>query len=267
MIWAGIRTVLGVSASVLVILFCASFAVTTIVEGDDSGTPAPSGGAEWEDYPATAWNDADAVLDDAGEEAVIARSDDLMDDIRAAVSAEFDIEWATDGANAPSTVDNGYGGQSMLRTWRGERWLGVIEARDAGARQRIQEILQRVGAEHGADEFVLSNDRDATGTQLAQEFGASDRADQAYWQSTLSGGPHRTHAVFAEVYDGSYPTADGYLGWTPRDSDGGAADPSTPTIWVSIVPSAYDLLPQGDRDEYEERLADYAGLEQPDGEF
>ena len=267
MIWAGIRTVLGVSASVLVILFCASFAVTTIVEGDTSGSAAPAAGSHWEDYPATAWNDADAVLDDPGEEATIAASHELTDDILAAVSAEFDIEWTASGSNPPSTVDNGYGGPSMLSTWRGDRWVGEIHARDAGARERIQAILQRVGAEHGADDFTLSNDRDASGTQLAQEFGASDLDDQAYWQSTLSGGPHRTHTVFAEVYDSSYPTGPDYLGWTPHDSDGGAADPSTPTIWVAIAASAYDLLPEGDRDEYEERLADYAGLEKPDGEF
>ena len=267
MIWAGIRTVLGVTASVLVILFCGSFAVTTIVEGDTSSSAAPAGGAEWEDYPATAWNDADAVLDDPGEEATIAASDELMDDILAAVSAEFDIEWTSSAASPPSTVDNGYGGASMLRTWRGERWLGEIDGKDAGARERIQEIIERVGAEHGADDFVLSNDRDESDSQLAEDFGASDRDDQAYWQSVLSGGPHRTHEVFAEVFDSAYPTGPGYIGWTPRDSEGRPADPSTPTIRVSIVPSAYDLLPERDRAGYEERLEAYAGLEKPEGEF
>lgn len=267
MIGASIRTVLGVSLSALVILFGAAFAVTAIVQGAMYGAETPAAGAEWADYPATAWSDADAVLDDPSEEETLAASAELTEDIRTAISAEFDVDWSADESNAPSATRNGYGNDSLLHTWSGERWRGEIPGRDAGARERIQEIVEEVGAQHGADEFQLSNDRDETGAQLAEDFGSADRDAQAYWQSLLDGGPHRTHSIFTQVYDSAYPTGSDYLGWTPRDSFGEPVDASTPTISISLGSSAYDLLPAGDRAEYEERLAAYAGLDKPAGQY
>jgi len=266
-IWAGIRTVLGVSASVLVILFSGAFAVTALVQGPLYGAGTPAAGAEWSDYPGIAWIDSEAVLDEPSEEETIAASAELNRHIREAISEEFDVDWSTGDSGPPTATSSGYGTDSMLHNWTGERWRGEISAVDAGARERIQEIVEQTGAQHGADEYTLYNDLEATDKQRAEQYGAADRDRQANWQAGLNGGPHPTHSIFAEVYDNSYPTAPDYTGWVPRDSSGEPISASEPTIYIALMSSANRLLPDGDRAEYEERLAPYAGLQKPDGEY
>lgn len=274
---AGIRTVLGVAVSVLVIAFCTWFAVVAIAEGEDysfgqeaaadGGADAPVGDADWAAYPGTAWIDSEAVLGKPGEQELEAASDDLVADVRAAVSNEYDIVWTPAGTNPGSTVENGYGGESLLGYWRGERWTGELVDPDADARERIHEIIEEVGAEHGVDDFALSNDRDASSIDHANNYGSDDRDEQAYWQSMATGGLHPDYTLFAEVYDSSFPTGPGYFGWTPRQADGSSIEGAEPTLYVSLLPSAFGTLADGDRAEYEERLAHYAGLEKPEGEY
>jgi hypothetical protein len=265
--WAGIRTVLGVSASVLVIVFCASFAVTAIAQGQMYGAGTPADGADWSDYPGTAWIDAQAVLDDPSEEETIAASAELNRDIRDAVAAEFDVDWSAGEPGPPTVTGNGYGEDSMLHNWSGEQWRGVITGAGAGAGERIQEIVDEVGAEHGADDYTLYNDLEATDKQRAELYGAAEPDGQATWEGALDGGPHPTHSIFARVHDTSLSTVPGYTGWIPRDSSGTPVDTSAPAVYISLSSSANRLLPGDDRAEYEERLADYAGLEKPEGEY
>jgi len=266
---ARIGTVLGVAASALVILFCAWFGVTTILEatGRSAAVAARSDGVDWSAYPGSAWSDADAALDAPSEEELTAASAALTAEIRDAISAEFDVEWTPVEANPSSVSENGYGGDSLLHHWRGERFRGEVPLPDADARERVQQIIEEVGAEHGVERFSLSNDRDNDYDDPAREFGSVERESQAYWQSLSEGGPHPAYSLFAEVYDSSFPTAGDYSGWTPRTVDGAPIDGEAPTLYISYLPSAVGVLSDDVRAEYEERLAGYAGLEKPDGEF
>jgi hypothetical protein len=267
---ARIRTALGVAGSVLVIGFSGWLALSSLAgPADPAADPsdAAAAAADWAAYPGTAWADADVVAGAPGLEATIAASDAMTAEIRAAVSAEYDVTWWQFGGSEPDVQQNGYGRDSLLQNWYAPQWRGDIEATDAGARERILAIVERVAGRYDAEAFSVSNEREIPAADAVEYYGAAEPDDQPYWASSVSGGPHPSYSLLAEVYDNSLPADGGYIGWRPYDQDGDRVDPSTPMISIALLASGIGLLPEDDSAEFAERLAPYAGLVKPQGEY
>lgn len=111
-------------------------------------------GLDWAQYPAHANVSVDSVVSGRGESAMVAHGDELLEEVRSAISAKFAIE-AWDDRYPEKWVPfggNGYGGSSMLvgyvsPIWEGaadispSEWASVIEVvRDIADRDGMTEM-------------------------------------------------------------------------------------------------------------------------------
>jgi hypothetical protein len=104
------------------------------------GRRAHGRGPDWSAYPGLVMGDADAVLDGARLDDVLARNDRVLSRVRRALEAEFGVHWwvNTDTENLEPQW-NAWAGPSLLQsarsaTWRTTSGLTSIEDRDLAVR-------------------------------------------------------------------------------------------------------------------------------------
>lgn len=86
-------------------------------------------GLDWADYPAHANVSAESVISGPGASASVAKGDALLEEVRAALSAEFRIEIWDERYPAKWVPfeGNGYGGSSMLAAYTSPIWEGSAD--------------------------------------------------------------------------------------------------------------------------------------------
>jgi hypothetical protein len=232
----------------------------TVVENAD-GTERT---VHWRDYPGVADIDSQEVLDGPSAEEAYAAAEAMVAEMRAAITAEFGLEWADppprDEAFSPfhDNVQNWYGGTSMLTTINAEGSSTTSVPTTWEDKQRLLDIVARIAADHGYSAPVLDTEgAQWTDEDMLRDLGGTTPETQAIVGGSLHGPTGQW--VFFVFQDMS------------KDLDGSIAErlsPSTDAGWplntFSIGYGANGLLHQGDEAEFERRLQPFEGLRPPE---
>lgn len=233
--------------------------VTTVAEADGGKRTV-----YWREYPGIAGLDADDLLDGPSVDEGYAAGTAMVADMRAALTAEFGLEWAPDPnereGNGPffERVANRFGGTSLLTTINAPVSQSTSVPSTWTEKQRVIEIIGDVAANYDFGAPVLVDEIDSTLT-------VEDRIRD--W----GGATPETQVIVSGMVEG--PT--GQWLWfslqdLSNDLDGRFAERLGSSIehgWepntVTIGYGANGLLPDEHREEFERRLEAFRGLTPP----
>ena len=223
---------------------------------DPNPSPAPINPGvvdEWTTYPGSAFEDSAAVLAGPSQEKVVEESEALIEEFTSTLTADLGVEWEQTWTGILDTGSNGYGGDSMLYDYYSPEWIGSVKLDDPTARQQVYDLLTRLSDEAGGEPLLFSNEvyeDDAASSK--EQFGAAKVADQAMWSFYGRDAIASGLSISSRVYDLNFATDPTFTG------DSWFTDATEPgTIYVKIQLSAYGLLAEGDRAEFERLLGPY----------
>ncbi|MFC0678552.1 hypothetical protein ACFFGH_11950 [Lysobacter korlensis] len=232
----------------------------TVVEDEAGGRRT----VYWREYPGVAGVDSRDVLDGPSAEEAYAASEAMTARMRAAITAEFGLEWAPP-ASAEQPFDpfhertqNWYGGESMLTTVNGPTSQTIGVPTDWSDKERMLEIIARIAADYGFSAPTLDADSwDWTEEDRIRDLGGATPEEQVIVAGSMMGPTGQwmffTFQDLSKDVDGRFE----------RD-----LAPSTEHGWqlntFSFGFGANALLPEGDEAEFERRLAPFEGLEPPE---
>lgn len=223
---------------------------------------------DWKDFPASEGSDAEALVDAPDQAELEGPARRLMDDLRAAVEAAAGTPLTAEQAEGtwfgeenwyPET-GNGYGGEPMLTTVNCCR-LASETAPDPERWRAVVDAASRVAEEAGLGPFVLEHESAAM-------------AADPVWRAE-----HREH--YCNVVGGgcwwwSATAYDGYQ-WVDLRIDDASLDPTgdgvdeaeeldLPVASITLEYGA-TVVRTGMKPAYEEALAPFRGLEQPEATY
>ncbi|WP_221584728.1 hypothetical protein [Microbacterium sp. G2-8] len=236
----------------------ATSALVSTVTGDYDGTMTPEE-RERVAYPGIKDMNPDAILSHGSLEQTQQSIDELSQEIRDRLSAEYGVTWVQISEAQARPERNGYGGESMLQryiapTWRTEQ--AVQDPTEKAAMMRtIDEVLYADGAYYSL--YPLNEGGNMDEASLEALYGSADPATQAVWEygtSEIDGdgayGPSPT-LMWAIITDLSNdPTGDF------RAAEEATVDPGEPIEGLDLVFQAPERLSENDVDEFERRIAD-----------
>lgn len=242
----------------IVVVGAPAAAVAAYLISDARGvvtTEADADGGErevhWRDYPGIPELDADEVLAGPSREEGEATGREMLAEIEEALTSELGLAWVpsvvVEDADLPR-AQNYYGGYSLLRVLNiPSRQSTTVPATWAGKEQAIA-IIEEVAARYGFGDLVLDHDRPGMSPEEKEEgFGGSTPETSAIVSGMLTGSTGQW--VWFTLQD------------LALDTEGRFAEYGDTSI--SLMYGANGLLPEGDRAEFERRLAPYLGLERP----
>ncbi len=268
------RTRVAITAAV--VAACAVIAAPVIVIADHVITQSvgattiatAADGSErtiyWRDYPGVAELEVDDILSGPTVDEAYAAGDAMIGEIRAALTAEFGLEWAADptanDGNGPffDHVRNGFGGQSLLTTINAPTSQSTSVPTSWSDKERVIEIIGEVTARYGFDAPVLDYERDTLST------------DEDWMRDAGGATPETMVLVSGGVMGPTGQWVFFTLQDLTRDTDGRISDRlgvATDSGWepntVSLSYGANALLRDENRAEFERRLAPFQGLTPP----
>jgi hypothetical protein len=223
---------------------------------DPDPAPAPVNPGvidQWTTYPGSAFEDSAAVLAGPSQEKVVADSEALITEFTSTLTADLGVEWEQTWTGILDTGSNGYGGDSMLYDYYSPEWIGSVRLDDPTARQQVYDLLTRLSDDAGGEPLLFSNevyeDDDASSKE---QFGAATIADQAMWSFYGRDAITSGLSISSRVYDLNLATDPTFTGdsWFTNATEPGV-------LYVKIQLSAYGLLAEGDRAEFERLLGPY----------
>ncbi|WP_435748529.1 hypothetical protein [Microbacterium sp. PMB16] len=256
-IGVGVVVVAAPAAAYAVMLVSNARGVVTVESGENGDREV-----FWRDYPGIPELEPEDVLAgptlEEGEETGRA----LLEEIEAALAAEFGLEWAPAPAVNEGQVSfpaqNYYGGASMLRVLNVQSRLSTSVPATWDEKERMLAVIADVAANHGYAD--LSFDYEAgymTEADIVESYGGATPEEMVLVSGMLQG-PTGQWIMFS-MQDLSL------------DHDGRFAEQfesSEEHGWlgnsISFTYGANGLLPAADRAEFERRLEPYAGLERPE---
>lgn len=194
------------------------------------------------------------VLAQRSLEEVQADGDALMAEIRERVTAEFGYGWVESGQVSLRNERNGYGGESMLQQYRSTQWTTTEPVRDNERKRAIGAIVDEVLAGRGMYALAPLNEPDSSisSDMIAKLYGSSDVEQQHTWE-WYSGAYPDPLLLYVTVFDPSKdPT-----GGAQAAREAASARTGEPVAGVQLMIVASQLLSESDRDEFEQRIAEY----------
>jgi len=228
------------------------------VDPDPGVTPVPppiNPGVvdQWTTYPGSAFEDSAAVLAGPSQEKVVADSEALITEFTSTLTADLGVEWEQTWTGILDTGSNGYGGDSMLYDYYSPEWIGSVKLDDPTARQQVYDLLTRLSDDAGGEPLLFSNEVYEDDTVSSKEqFGAATISDQAMWSFYGRDAITSGLSISSRVYDLNLATDPTFTGdsWFTNATEPGV-------LYVKIQLSAYGLLAEGDRAEFERLLGPY----------
>lgn len=233
--------------------------VTTTVETVDGGTVE----LRWAEHPGLAGQTVDAVLEGPTLAAGVSDGTALTAELRAALSARFDLEWVdapVDGADDPTfEIDNGWGGPSMLRGVNLPGSQSTSVPVSWPEKQEALAVIGEVTTRHGWSEPYLDEERwPQPRRDRIETTGGATLADQVLVTGGVEGPSGQW--LFFSFQDLSKDDADG----TFADRLSSATEAGWQEDSIVVQYGANGLLPDGDRAEFTRRAAPFVGHPAPE---
>lgn len=212
-------------------------------------------GVNWEEYPGTSMTTEEEVLSAPTLEENAAEGDELLERLTVEL-APYGFEWTVLYPSSVESVDNTYGGTSLLQNYDSDTVFGAAAVTSPAARAEIALIFARVMGEDPDNEIVLSND-EYDAEDSIYYFGSDDRDVQAMWSMWTYQYAFNALEADLDVFDATVPTKDAFYGayWVPEGAEG--------QLFVQFHVSARDQLSLADRDAYLEALKPFEGKTAP----
>lgn len=208
-------------------------------------------------YPGVRELSAREVLSQPSLEEAQAQGERLMADIRSRLSAEFGYTWVSSGGEDIGPERNGYGGESMLRRYVSTVWTTAQAVRGSAQKRRVMAVIQEVLREHGLSGLYALNELDLgiAPEIMAKLYGSTDPERQHTWEYYGDDYPDPLR-FYAMAYDlGNDPTGDFRI---RREAE--HAQTGEPVEGIQLIVFARRVLSENDRDEFIDRMQDYAGF-------
>jgi hypothetical protein len=256
----------AVIAGLVVGLIAVAGVVAAVLAGSgtfDANDPAvgpavdPVVAEHWQSYPGSAFRTPEEVFASPPMDGVIAQGEAFVTEFRTALTEQYGLEWTTLYEPGTERDYNGYGGESLLYRYDSGLWHGVAIIDDPNARAEVEALFVRIAAANGGDGAITFNDFSEDNPDAEQQYGAKTKPQQPLW-SFIESDDASTLGFQADVYDATVPADPAFDGlWRFELTETG-------TLYVTVQATAYALLAEGDRDEFERLLEAYAGQTPPE---
>lgn len=203
---------------------------------------------DWKDYPVHAGNLPEDVLAAPVKEDAEEVSEAILTEIKAALDAEFGLEWVASGESGwYHTQGNGYGGKSMTTTWNSVSWNSKTAPAETVDWERTLAIVSGITNAHGLGPVKLS-----PVAEDPKKYGITDPKELYWWTGTAYADSQWLSLAVVNV---------------DRDSTGEAAKDYAKT---GLPPRSISIdygvttVAQADRAALEAALAPFSGLTRPE---
>ena len=184
------------------------------------------------------------------------QGDELMAEARKRITAKFGYQWVQAGTVDISPERNGYGGESMLKRYTSTTWTTSTPVQDNNRKREIMRIIDQVLLERDMYDLYPLNEVDAgiSPDMIAKLYGSADPERQHTWEyySAAYPDPMRFYALALDL--SKDPT-----GEFRTEREAVSQQTGEPLEGIQLVVIARQVLPEGDRVEYEKRMRDYPG--------
>jgi hypothetical protein len=235
---------------------------------DRAGNGASAGGSGdeehdpiWDTYPGSAYVDAKETLDGPSYEDFVGTSDEMLAEIRTALTAEFGFDWVERQPAETEVDQNGYGGDSMLFEYTAPVWQTTTTVRTFEEKSRVVELIRQVLLRYGIANLDMQNAPSSWREpgELTERYGGETLDTQALWDlhtyNAITGaGDFRTSIVDLTLDSAGTVAKD-------REFDVDYYDMAAEGIELHL--DSYALLKEADRADYLEALKPYADLDKP----
>lgn len=254
----------------LVLLLVVNPATAMAVGGlstDRAGDGSSAGGGNeehdpiWDTYPGSAYVDAKETLDGPSYEDFVGTSDEMLAEIRTALTAEFGFDWVERQPAETEVDQNGYGGDSMLFEYTAPVWQTTTTVRTFEEKSRVVELIRQVLLRYGIANLDMQNAPSSWREpgELTERYGGETLDTQALWDlhtyNAITGaGDFRTSIVDLTLDSAGTVAKD-------REFDVDYSDMAAEGIELHL--DSYALLKEADRADYLEALKPYADLDKP----
>lgn len=214
----------------------------------------------WRDYPGIAGLDPEEVLAGPTLEQGIADGEAMVAEIQEALTAEFGVEWADPPIDELTVMvtENHFGGPSMLHLVNAPTAQTTSVPHSWAQKQRAIAIIGEVTARYGFGAPSLDQDRDPqTDDERVDSFGGATPETQVVVSGIVEGPAGQW--MFFTIQDLALDRTGRFTEQAEQSAEYGWEPDS-----ISFAYGANGLLPAGDRDEFLERLAPFAGYRQPE---
>ncbi|MFK4790786.1 hypothetical protein [Microbacterium sp. ZW T5_56] len=210
----------------------------------------------WERYPGVKGMSTAEIKAQPSLEEVRARTEEVLGAVRERLSADYGVTWVEQPvAEDVSPERNGYGGESMLRTYTSTIWSTNEAITDNALKLQMMHSIDDVLFSYGMSEYYPVNDPSESTIDpsiIEKMFGSTDPDLQAQWEWAAydydTGG-----WFYGDLYDLSKDTTGRFR--TERQADHDRT--GVPMEGLSIMLRAEKLLSEGDVTAFDQRMSEY----------
>lgn len=214
----------------------------------------------WRDYPGVAGVDPQEILQGPTPEEGYAAGQNMVSEIKAALSAELRIEWAQEKEQSGTRVfhepvPNSFGAQSLLTVVNSPVSQSTSVPQAWGDKLRAIRIIGEVSARYGYSAPALDTFDLWSGEDRIRELGGPTPETQVI----VSRGAGPGWAMAVVHIPGPVEGQGGRFEKRLRPADGSFWQPNT----ITLSYGANGLLQDADREEFKKRLEPFKGLTPP----
>ena len=238
--------------------------IPIIVTNSSPPSSTVSDGVDWTRYPGQYDGDAQKTLASPRQEEAVAENTALLAELRAAVDDEIAVSWIEHGSATERSLENSWGGPSLLNEWTSPRWYTTEPISGQKLKQRLVDRVSEVLSEHGFEDPRLVNDPDTSfysPRSIERLYGGSKPATQVVWELKAT-------SVEDEYVDFTFTITDlskDKTGQFAEDAERNAEYLDTPVSSMAMTLTSSGLLAASDAPEFRERAATFEDKEPPRG--
>ncbi len=210
----------------------------------------------WEKYPGVKGMSASEIKAQPSLEEVRARTEEILAAVRERLSADYGVTWVEQPVPEDISPErNGYGGESMLRTYTSTIWSTNEAITDNSLKLQMMNTIDEVLYPYGMSQFYPVNDPAESTIDpsiIEKMFGSTDPDLQAQWE--WASYDYDTGGWFyGDLYDLSKDTTGRFR--TERQADHDRT--GVPLEGLSIMLRAEKLLSESDVQTFDQRMSEY----------
>lgn len=246
-------SVLAVAVTITGLLGACASSPTAAAEAPVAVTKAP---LDWATYPGRADTDPDEILAGPNAEQVDAVSNTVLAGIETRLTTDFGLQW-TDVVGSTGQLypqsGNGYGGNSLLVTYKSTERVSLSPAETKVEWSRITGLVNDLAFENGLKFAQLTNIDPKGGTAPIAGSGASTPDQKWQWNVSATDASQWLTLTLVDVDRAAESKATG-------SSTGKATDWNPRSISLTYGATT---IPAADRDRFVQLLKPFDGLGRP----
>ncbi|WP_433675728.1 hypothetical protein [Microbacterium gorillae] len=210
----------------------------------------------WERYPGVKGMSTTEIKAQPSLEEVRARTEEILTAVRERLSADYGVTWVQQPVPEDISPErNGYGGESMLRTYTSTIWSTNEAITDNALKLQMMHTIDDVLFSYGMSQYYPVNDPAESTIDpsiIEKMFGSTDPDLQAQWE--WASYDYDTGGWFyGDLYDLSKDTTGRFR--TERQADHDRT--GVPMEGLSIMLRAEKLLSESDVATFDQRMSEY----------